>query len=67
MKPNALQMFEGYPTLVLLIAAVILVGAISAEIVRVITTESIRDTDYAVLGVVLLISLIGIVILSTVV
>jgi hypothetical protein len=60
-------MFEGYPTLILLIAAVILVGAISAEIVRVITTESIRDTDYAVLGVVLLISLIGIVILSTVV
>ena len=67
MTPNTLQMFEGYPTLILLIAAVILVGAISAEIVRVITTESIRDTDYAVLGVVLLISLIGIVILSTVV
>ena len=67
MKPNALQMFEGYPTLVLLIAAVILVGAISAEIVRVITTESIRDTDYAVLGVVLLMSLFGLVILSTVV
>lgn len=67
MKPNALQMFEGYPTLVLLIAAVILVGAIAAEIVRVITTESIRDTDYAVLGVVLLMSLFGIVILSTVV
>ncbi len=65
MKFDVIQLIESYSSIILLVVGILLFGAVIAEMTKTLIAGTLNDGDYMVLGAVAIMSVLGMIILSS--